>query len=77
MVLYTIIEMYVVEENTNNHGFRRFVPEPKMEEKVRIYTYIETITLLNHYLNFRRKKKDSLENGDFQIGSVLKKQPKK
>ena len=37
VVLYTIIEMYVVEENTNNHGFRRFVPEPKMEEKVRIY----------------------------------------
>ena len=37
VVLYTIIEMYVVEENTNNHGFRRFVPEPMMEEKVRIY----------------------------------------
>ena len=33
--------------------------------------------LLNHYLNFRRKKKDSLENGDFQIGSALKKQPRK
>ena len=37
VVLYTIIEMYVVEENTNNHGFRRFVPELKLEEKVRIY----------------------------------------
>ena len=43
VVLYTIIEMYVVEENTNNHGFRRFVPESQNKNTVCIVCFHEQI----------------------------------
>ena len=43
VVLSTIIELNVEEEFTNDHGFRRSVPESQNKKNVRIYVFITSI----------------------------------
>ena len=66
VVLFTIIEMHIEEEITNNHGrLKRFVPEAKKEvctfSKIMCtYTYVFNTILV---LQYPRKKRGSWENG--------------
>ena len=66
VVLFTIIEMHIEEEITNNHGrLKRFVPEAKKEvctfSKIMCTcTYVFNTILVFQYL---RKKGGSWENG--------------
>ena len=55
VVLFTIIEMEIVEEYTNNHGFRRFVPESQKKEEVSIS--IQTWRIITKVICFQKSKK--------------------
>ena len=65
VVLFTIIEMHIEEEITNNHGrLKRFVPEAKKEvctfRKIKLLVHVFNTILVFQYL---RKKGGSWENG--------------